>query len=157
MADYNIKDPSKLIKKFEKLSEEVQGKVGWGATKAGAIVLRDQARLNASKVNDPKTPTEIAKNIDIQRASKIAKREKACAYRIGVVGGAKTPRYREDAQGQGNKGGATFYWRFIEFGTAKMRAQPFLRPAAIQSVPAVSKKVRDVLWKGINKATDKLK
>jgi HK97 gp10 family phage protein len=30
---------------------------------------------------------------------------------------------------QGFKNSPTFYWRFLEFGTARMSAKPFLRPA----------------------------
>ena len=37
-----------------------------------------------------------------------------------------------------------FYWRFVEFGTSKMAAQPFLRPAfEMKKVPAVNEVVRD--------------
>ncbi|WP_217629295.1 HK97-gp10 family putative phage morphogenesis protein [Halomonas taeanensis] len=33
-----------------------------------------------------------------------------------------------------NPGGDTYYWRFLEFGTEHMAAQPFMRPGMDESV-----------------------
>lgn len=38
-----------------------------------------------------------------------------------------------------------FYWHFIEYGTVKMRAQPFIRPAGERETPAFE---RDVIGVG---------
>jgi HK97 gp10 family phage protein len=43
-----------------------------------------------------------------------------------------TVRHGKKYRKQGKKGTLSqdaWYWRFLEFGTRKMRAQPFLRPA----------------------------
>ena len=59
----------------------------------------------------------------------------AAGIRVGVLGGAKNyAAYGEIVTGRsakGNPGGDTFYWRFLEFGTSKMRARPFMRPAML--------------------------
>lgn len=157
MAEFKLEEIGKFVKQMNLLEEKVQGRVAWGATKAGANVIRDNARKNASRIDNPASPQDIEENIVAQRATKLAKSEKACAYRVGVLGGAKTPRSKKDAEGQSNPGGATFYWRFLEFGTSKMKAQPFLRPAASESVSEVYNTVAKVFWKRMEKELAKLK
>lgn len=139
--EYKMEDISKLIKVFEKLEEKVQSKIAWGATKKAAAVIKDNAIKNAMMIDDPKTKERIVENMHIQKASKIAKKEKAVAYRVGVLGGASY----DDGE-EGNPGGATFYWRFIEFGTSKVKARPFLRPAASESVGKVMHVLENEMW-----------
>lgn len=67
-------------------------------------------------------------------------------FRVGVLGGARqyaTTRenVRRGRAGQfystggdtGNPGGDTFHWRFLEFGTERAAAKPFMRPAIGQA------------------------
>lgn len=49
-----------------------------------------------------------------------------------------------------------FYWRFVEFGTSKMRARPFLRPAFDNNKDAINDTFIRVLSKGIDEAVVKL-
>lgn len=51
--------------------------------------------------------------------------------RVGVMGGA---RFNPQAGGPG--GNTSGYWRFVEFGTSEMQAQPFLRPAGAEKAGA---------------------
>lgn len=102
------------------------------ALRKGANVIRDKARAGAARVNDPKTPENIAKNIVAQAsAKKYDRRRGGPAFRIGVLGGARDmTKYGEfKGGGSANPGGDTWYWRLLEFGTSKMGAQPFMRPA----------------------------
>lgn len=39
---------------------------------------------------------------------------------------------------------AAYYWRFIEFGTVKMAARPFFRPAAEDEREAFVQRMRDI-------------
>jgi HK97 gp10 family phage protein len=66
-------------------------------------------------------------------------------FRIGVLGGAKQYNNMHTRKGgrRGsyatggsylNPGGDTFYWRFLEFGTSRFAAKPFMRPALAQSI-----------------------
>ena len=83
-------------------------------------------------MNDPATPKEIAKNIAIRWSGKHFKSTGELMFRVGVLGGAKgfaAASGEVKGRGKGNPGGDTYYWRFLEFGTSKMAAQPFLRDA----------------------------
>ena len=105
------------------------------ALRKGANVIRDMARANAARVNDPETPENIAKNIVAKSgAKKYDRRRGGPAFRVGVLGGARDMSKYGELKGGGkdNPGGDTWYWRLLEFGTSKMAAQPFMRPAMNQ-------------------------
>ena len=38
----------------------------------------------------------------------------------------------------------SFYWKFLEYGTVKMAAKPFVRPAAEAEADTFEKRIRDV-------------
>ena len=100
-------DNSQLMKALSKLPKNIQNNVMTGAIRAGANVIRDEARIRA-----PKKTKDLAKSIvSIKRRAEVRNQVKFSV----------TP-----SRGK-NKAG----WRahFIEFGTSKMSAKPFLRPA----------------------------
>lgn len=118
------------------------------ALRKGANLIRDAARTNARRVDDPQTPEVIAKNIVTQSMSRARERQAgAIGMRVGVLGGAKSYKKgsRRGKEGtayvtggdKSNPGGDTFYWRFLEFGTSEMKAQPFMRPAMASQASAV--------------------
>ena len=83
-------------------------------------------------------------------------------YLVGVRGGAK--RYantkRNVRKGRAGKeyktDGNTYYWRFIEFGTERQPAQPFLRPAFEAQKENALAVITDTLAKGIESAAKKV-
>lgn len=96
-----------LLKTLAQFPKNIQNNVMTGAIRAGANVIRDEARLRV-----PKKTKELAKSIvSIKRRAEVKNQVKFSV----------TP-----SKGK-NKAG----WRahFIEFGTSKMSAKPFLRPA----------------------------
>ena len=101
------------------------------ARKAMAVV-RKAAVANAKAIDDPQTAERIWKNI-ITKAGK-SKNKGDVMMRVGVRGGAVKPN--GENQGANNPGGETYHFRFVEFGTSKMRAQPFLRPAFNNNIEA---------------------
>lgn len=151
MKEFKMENIGEFIKKMNDLEKKAQDRVAWGAAKAGANVIKKKAQINASLVDNPASKESIEKNIKVQKATKIAKKGEVCAYRIGVMGGAKTEKSKKDAKGSDNPGGATFYWRFLEFGTSKTRAKPFLRNAASESVGQAFNAVAEVFWKKMEK------
>lgn len=53
--------------------------------------------------------------------------------------------------------GLAFHSKFVEFGTVKMAARPFMRPALDASTAAVFQAQQDELSKGITRAAKKIK
>lgn len=121
---FDLKGVDELIKKLQRTQKEMVEKEAPKALAKAARVIRDEAKRRAALVDDPKSPENIAKNIVVRKARKKDTKHDEIKYKIGVAGGAKP-----DADGKMPAGGDTWYWRFIEFGTVKMAANPFLRPA----------------------------
>ena len=100
-------DGKSLLKALNAFPKNIQKNVMIGATRAAANVIRDEARIRV-----PKKTKALAKSIvSIKRRAETRNQVKFSV----------TP-----SRGK-NKAG----WRahFIEFGTVKMSAKPFLRPA----------------------------
>lgn len=105
------------------------------AARKAANVVRKAAKAAALRLDRPATPLKIADNIEVQFASRHFKRTGEVKFRVGVRGGAKA--YGNTKQNRRLKrvgahyktGGSTYYWRFVEFGTSRVRARPFMRPA----------------------------
>lgn len=87
--------------------------------KAMQTVL-DDAKRNASQIDDSETQLSITDNLAMRTSYKRSTGD--LMIKVGVIGGA---RYRRGDKEQG----LTTYWRYVEFGTEHSAAQPFLRPA----------------------------
>lgn len=138
---YKINGLDELQAKLKSVSEDTQNKGGRYALRKAAQVIQAKAKQNAERVNDPATPKEIAKNITIRWSGKRFKRTGDLMFRVGVLGGAKgfaAASGEVKGRGKGNPGGDTYYWRFLEFGTSKIAAQPFLRDAMSKHSEAIS-------------------
>lgn len=110
------------------------------ALRRGANVIRDAARNNAKRFDDPETTEQIWKNVTTQGGGRrLEKQMGGPVMRVGVLGGAKQKKgggtYAVGGS-KANPGGDTWYWRLLEFGTSEMPAQPFLRPAAAEKAGA---------------------
>lgn len=131
MTDFKVQGLDQLLDKLSVLPNRIQRNVVTGGVRAGARVIANQAKENASRFDDPATPSNISKNIAVQSSRRLARANDGVAMRIGVRGGARDMFKHGEFKGSGkeNPGGDTFYWRFLEFGTVKMSARPFMRPA----------------------------
>lgn len=116
-----------LEKKLSKLGElEARRALNRGITKGGAEI-RKAARANAKQLDNKLTPEQIFKNVTSKKW-RVKKGRKYLGVSVGV--------------NKEGKGGDTYYWRFLEFGTSKMAARPFLEPALNQSKNAAIEAVR---------------
>jgi len=114
-----------LNEKLKAINKDLKFKGGKLALRRAANFIADKARqYEKSFIDDPKTPNDISKNISVQFGRKRFKTTGDLMFRVGVQGGA----ILNDGKKAG-KGGYTFYWRFIEFGTERIAAHPFMRPA----------------------------
>lgn len=142
----NIKGADEIIKKLERLANVGKLKASRTALLQSSNVVKKAAVTKAKVIDDPATANDISKNISVQFDRKSFNRNGDVKYRIGVAGGAKQDN------GNGGKGGDTFYWRFLEFGTKNMAARPFLRPAIDENKEAAVDKFAEVMKKQIDKA-----
>ena len=127
VAEVKIEGFDELAKKLRELVPAMRKRVIRNALSAGARLVRDDAKRNAPVLSASakapyRQPGTLKKAIRV-RSSKQARR----ASDIGVFVNVKPAK-------SGLRGAKSnsdpFYWRFLEFGTRKMSARSFLRPAA---------------------------
>ncbi|WP_151777161.1 HK97-gp10 family putative phage morphogenesis protein [Acinetobacter brisouii] len=111
-------------------------------------IARDAARANAKALDDPITKEKIWKNIVTQTGKTSNSNE--IRMRVGVRGGAAQNKYTDKTALSGLPGGITTYWRYIEFGTSEIAAQPFMRPALSKNVGQITDKFVSVFSAEIN-------
>ena len=100
---------------FKLLSNAEQRKVSRKAVRAGAVVFRDAVRANAP-VRSGLLKRSIS--VDTVRGSLTA-----------GVKFKKVPAKKKGKKGKHKHKTMPYYWYFLEHGTSKMPAQPFVRPA----------------------------
>lgn len=129
MADwitYKLTGADKLSATFKTLSQEMQRQVVVPAGKDAMQIVMDDAKDRAHRIDNPKTPQNIALNIAMIDDVKYFEETGDTKISVGV----KKSR-------RGRLGGNTFYWWFVELGTSRSRAQPFMRNALGQNQQAV--------------------
>lgn len=142
MADYResfkVEGLRELSQLMQKLPVEVARKHLVKGLKAGAKPVRDEAEARAPVLKEPdprRRAGTLKRNI---RIATVRQTDHDAAVKVGVRKlGAKAItafKFKQWKAGRGIVGGAfnpddPFYARFVEFGTSKMGAQPFLRPA----------------------------
>lgn len=136
------------------VSDKAGINAGRRSLRKGGNVIRNAARANAQAIDDPQTREAIQKNIVVQAGSRRRERSNGGPMvRIGVMGGAR--RGKNDGSRDGLPGGDTRHWRYIEFGTSSVPAQPFMREAAqtsgAQAIEAVVAAMNPELTKELRK------
>lgn len=97
------------------------------ALAAGARVVRDEARRRAP-VLQPTLRAPYRKPGTVRKA--VSVRTSKAARRAGDVGVFVNVRPAKRGQRGAKSQNDPFYWRFLEFGTKKMAARPFLQAGA---------------------------
>ena len=102
------------------LSKSQSRKVLWDATRSAATIVKDEAAKRA-----PKRTGKLAKNIVV-----LSQRTNDGGMASGVHVRGRNPRTgNSDNKMKTKDSRNAFYWRFVELGTSKMSAIPFIRPA----------------------------
>jgi HK97 gp10 family phage protein len=150
-----------LLDRMRALPREVVSKNGGPARAAlfrGARVIRDAARAKA-----PVRSGFLQKQIAALRSRDPKRFGASEMYSVGIKGGARkkyanTKRnVRKGRAGQEYEtAGNAYYWRFMEFGTARMPARPFLRPAFEANKEKAMQTIVDELNKGLDRIVRKL-
>lgn len=135
MADgvtFDIDGLDEILKKFKNISDDLEYKGGRFALRKAAQVVRDAAKENARIIDDPETRADIEKNIVERWSTRTFKTTGDLKFRVGVMGGAGGSAKADTLDGL--PGGDTRHWRYLEFGTEKHRAQPFMRRALTDNI-----------------------
>lgn len=119
------------------------------AVSAGAAVIRDDARQRA-----PVATGEMRRDIMIKRERDARGGDTFGAkYSVFVRSGKKS---RLAGKGR-NVQKDSYYWKFVEFGTSKMAARPFLRPAFASkrdaAVDAMGQKLGEAIEVAVKEVT----
>lgn len=153
----SIKGLEPALNRLRRLPDDLQKKALRSAMRKGANIVKAAAVAQAKSFDDPSTPKQVWKEITVRNNSKLGKRNGGLALQIGVKGGAKeykdtSKNRRKGRVGESYEGpGKVFYWRFLEFGTSKMRARPFMRPALASNVDKVISTIAAALSKQLDK------
>jgi HK97 gp10 family phage protein len=124
-----IEGLAELNRALRELPQRIANRGLRTAVYAGAKVIRDEARHRA-----PKAAQSLGTK---QPSAGTLKRSVIMKHIRELSGGGRQTFYVLVRQGkkyrnQGKRGNLSqdaWYWRFVEFGTRKMAARPFLRPA----------------------------
>ena len=148
-VEFSITGLDSLLGKLEAVSYDLKRKGGRSALRKAAQAIRDAAKQNAARLDDPETAANISANIVERWNGRLFKRTGDLGFRVGVMGGAGGSK--SGAELSGLPGGDTRHFRYVEFGTEKTVAQPFLRPALEQNIGQAT----DIFVKEYEKAIDR--
>jgi len=157
MAGFQLEGLEEALKKLDEMAKNVQKKHVKKALREGAKIVQKSAKEKAQKINDPKTRADISKNIVI-RAGKTPDKN-SVKVRIGVKDGGQFWRKNKKVQRKGKKrqpnphytplvNDTRHFW-LVEFGTAKTKAQPYMRPALESNIDNATAAVTASLKKDI--------
>lgn len=151
-----------LLRSLREAPKAIQGRAVQAGMRKGGNVIRDDARRRA-----PKESGFMASQIVTRRANSRS-RQRAGVGQGGeyFTVGVKTGRRRKYANTKRNRrrgrvgrvyeeAGWAYYWRFVEFGTKKMRASPFLTPAGEAKGPEAAQVIINETWAALEKQLKK--
>lgn len=143
MADsFKIQGLEPVLAKMKGLAPGLVKKGLRAAARKGMIPVRDAARKNTARWDDPETKaSNIPKKIAISESAKQGRKEGGVVMRVGVRGGA---RLNKDPANTG-------HWRLQELGWSGHAARPALRPALANNIDRVTTTVVAALGPEIDK------
>lgn len=150
-----IEGLQELQRKLLALPKKLQGPPTRGSLMSGAKLVKDRARDLVAE------DTGFLREAIIQYPVRKNEHRYTDQVRIGVrkrvrKGAKLSKKYasglrRRRARG-GQKGLTPRYWRFLEFGTSRMAARPFLRPAFEREKEPAAKRIEQRMRQEIEKA-----
>ena len=146
-VDFSILGLEGLLGKLATVSVDVRHKGGRAALRKAAQVVVQKAKAGAERIDDKATGRSISDNIALRWNGRLFKRTGDLGFRIGVLHGAVL----KDG-GDLSPNAPTPHWRLIEFGTEKMAAAPFMRPALADSISEVTNTFVTEYEKAIDRA-----
>lgn len=149
-VEFSLIGLDSLLAKFEAITYDVKRKGGRSALRKAAQIVANKAKDGARRLDDAQTGRSIADNIALRWNGRLFKRSGDLGFRIGVLHGAVLPKKGAPADTAANA--PTPHWRLLEFGTERMRAQPFMRPALENNIAEVTSTFVTEYEKAIDRA-----
>lgn len=158
---HTLQGADDLLARLKALPPEIASSKGGPARAAlakAARLIRDEAIQRA-----PEDTGNLKDNIIMKRDPNPKRSGANEIYWVGVRGGGRR-KYANTKRNRRNKrtgqtyevAGNAYYWRFFEFGSEKLRPQPFLRPAFEARAAEAEAVIIDGLDKGITRIVRKL-
>lgn len=129
MADwitYKLKGADELSRIFKTLPQRLQREIVLPAAKEAMQIVLQDAKARADRIDNPMTFPDISKNMALIEDTKFFEETGSTKISVGV---RKTKK--------GFRGGNTYFWWYVELGTSRIRAQPYMRNALNQNQQAV--------------------
>lgn len=150
--EFSITGLDSLLGKFEEISYDVKRRGGRSSLRKASTIVVQKGKEGALRVDDAETGRSIADNIALRWNGRLFKQSGDLGFRIGVLHGAVLKN-----GGDLSKNAPTPHWRLLEFGTEKMRAQPFLRSALADHISEVTDTFVTEYEKAIDRAIKRAK
>lgn len=151
-----------LLRSLREAPKAIQGRAVQAGMRKGGNIIRDDARRRA-----PKASGFMASQIVTRRANAKGRQRAGVGqggeyFTVGVKSGRRRKYANTNRNQRRGRTGKTYvdrgwayYWRFLEFGTKKMRASPFLTPAGEAKGPEAAQVVIDETWAALDKQLKK--
>ncbi|POG14156.1 hypothetical protein BGP82_06920 [Pseudomonas putida] len=132
-VEFSLIGLDSLLGKLATVNDDVKRKGGRSALRKAAQVIAAKAKEGAERIDDKGTGRSISDNISLRWNGRLFRASGDLGFRIGVLHGAVL----QDG-GDLSPNSPTPHWRLIEFGTEKMAAVPFMRPALADNISDVT-------------------
>lgn len=154
MVSVKVQGLTELAAALKELPTRIGRNVLRGATAAGAAVIRKEAKARAPVYTGPVSaghpPPGSLKRAVFQAQSRRLSSQVQQTVHVGVRSG-------KDMKDKSGALVSPYYWTFVEFGTSKMAAKPFIRPAFEAKKTAAVEAIRIYLAERIPREAAKLK
>lgn len=145
--EFSLTGLDSLLGKLDAVSYDVKRKGGRAALRKAAQVIAQKVKEGAERLDDKETGRSIADNIALRWNGRLFKRSGDLGFRVGVLHGAVL---RDGGDLSANS--PTPHWRLLEFGTEKMPAAPFMRPALADNISEATNTFLTEYEKSIDRA-----
>lgn len=132
-VEFSLLGLDSLLGKIQAVKYETKRKGGRAALRRAANVVAEKAKQGAERLDNKDTGRAISDNIAVRWNGRLFKRSGDLGFRVGVLHGAVLAD-----GGDLSPNAPTPHWRLLEFGTEKMPAAPFMRPALADNISEVT-------------------
>lgn len=152
VSEFELKGLKQVQEKMKGLTSDLQKKGVKAALGKAARLVRDAAKQNALRVDDPETGRRISDNIVTRTRGRYNRQTGDVKVSVGVATQkGRIPKGNPDEGVKGN----TPHWHLVEEGTELAKAQPFLRPALANNTEQAASTFVQELDRQITKALEK--